>query len=305
MNLTHPYCGRFAPSPTGPLHFGSLVAAIGSHLQARHKGGEWLLRIEDIDPPREVPGGSDAILRSLERLGLGWDGAVVYQSQRRAAYLATIADLRHRGLVYACHCSRKELAARHPTTAESLVYDGLCRRVKPTATGPSALRLITIDQLIGFDDQLRGRYTQNLASSVGDFVIQRADGLFAYQLAVVVDDAAQGITEIVRGADLLDNTPRQIYLQQQLGLPTPRYAHLPIAVNQLGQKLSKQTGAASIDHWRPQQLIIQVLEFLGQQPPAELSDATLDELWQWAIHHWNLQNVPRQDQCVPDIEFSA
>lgn len=299
MSLTHRYRGRFAPSPTGPLHFGSIVAAIGSYLQARHKDGEWLLRIEDIDPPREVPGGSDAILRSLERLGLEWDGAVIYQSQRREAYLAAISGLRRQGLVYPCHCSRKDLATRHPAAAEALIYDGLCRRIKPATTGPAALRLIAEDRPVGFDDQLRGTYSQNLAAEVGDFVIQRTDGLFAYQLAVVVDDAAQGITEIVRGADLLDNTPRQIYLQQQLGLPTPRYAHLPVAVNELGQKLSKQTGAASVDHLRPQQLIIQVLEFLGQHPPAELGDATLDELWRWAIHHWHLQNVPRQDQCAP------
>lgn len=303
MTSTPRYRGRFAPSPTGPLHFGSIVAAVGSHLQARHAGGEWLLRIEDIDPPREVPGGSDAILRSLERLGMGWDGAVIFQSQRQEAYLATIADLSHRGLIYPCHCSRKELAARHPSSAESFIYDGHCRQAKFNATGAEAgaLRMITEDKAIRFNDQLRGTYTQNLASDVGDFVIQRADGLFAYQLAVVVDDAMQGITEIVRGADLLDNTPRQIYLQQQLGFPTPRYAHLPIAVNELGQKLSKQTGAASIDHLRPQQLIIQVLEFLGQQPPVELNAATLDELWEWAINHWRIHNVPQQDQHAPPL----
>jgi glutamyl-Q tRNA(Asp) synthetase len=296
------YRGRFAPSPTGPLHFGSIVAAVGSYLQARQQGGEWLLRIEDIDPPREAPGGSDAILRSLERLGIGWDGPVIFQSQRQQAYLAAVADLRHRGLVYPCHCSRKELATRHPTSAELFVYDGYCRRTKLATSGPYALRLISGDHPISFDDQLRGTYTQNLATEIGDFVIQRADGPFAYQLAVVVDDAAQGITEIVRGADLLDNTPRQIYLQQQLGLPTPRYAHLPIAVNELGQKLSKQTGAASVDHLRPQQLIIQVFEFLGQRPPSELNDATLDELWQWAIKHWQLANVPRQDQRAPSLK---
>lgn len=297
-----PYRGRFAPSPTGPLHFGSIVAAMGSHLQARSRGGEWLVRIEDIDPPREMPGTADAILHSLERLGLGWDGAIVYQSHRSEAYLTAIDELRRDGRLYACRCSRKDLIARHPPDAPPLVYDGHCRRIKPDPAHPAALRLITEAGRVVFDDLLRGPIAQNLAIEVGDFIIHRADGLFAYQLAVVVDDAAQGINEIVRGADLLDNTPRQIHLQALLGLPTPRYAHLPVAVNPQGQKLSKQTGAASIDHLRPQQLIIQALEFLGQQPPAELADATLDELWRWAIASWQLDRVPRDDRVAPEAE---
>lgn len=305
MSASHPqlvpYRGRFAPSPTGPLHFGSMVAAVGSFLQARHQGGEWWLRIEDIDPPRELPGAADAIQRSLERLGLGWDGAVSYQSRRRTAYLDAIADLRRNRLIYPCRCSRKDLATRHPAAVESLIYDGYCRRAYTTPTAPAALRLITPDTSINFEDQLRGPFPQNLATDVGDFVIQRADGLFAYQLAVVVDDAEQGMTEIVRGADLLDNTPRQIYLQQQLGLTTPRYAHLPVAINELGQKLSKQTGAPGIDPLQPQPLIIKILEFLGQQPPAELIDASLDELWQWAIMYWRLENVPREDRLAPEL----
>ncbi|MDX1251440.1 MAG: tRNA glutamyl-Q(34) synthetase GluQRS [Gammaproteobacteria bacterium] len=295
-----PYRGRFAPSPTGPLHFGSIVAAVGSYLQAHSQGGEWLVRIEDIDPPRETPGAVDAILHSLERLGLGWDGAIVYQSHRSGAYLDAIDDLRRDDRLYACQCSRKDLAARHPPDAPPLIYDGHCRRINPDPTRPAALRLITEAKRLVFDDPLRGSVAQDLAIEVGDFIIRRADGLFAYQLAVVVDDAAQGITEIVRGADLLDNTPRQIYLQSLLGLPTPRYVHLPVAINPQGQKLSKQTGAASIDQVRPQQLIIQGLEFLGQQPPAELVDATLDELWHWAIASWRLDRVPRHDQLAPE-----
>lgn len=293
------YRGRFAPSPTGPLHFGSIVAAVGSYLQARSQGGEWLVRIEDIDPPRETPDAADTILHSLERLDLGWDGAVVYQSHRSEAYLAAIENLRRDGRLYACQCSRKDLAARHPPDAPLLIYDGYCRRAKPVITRPTALRLIAEAGPVIFEDRVRGPLGQNIAAEVGDFVILRADGLFAYQLAVVVDDAAQGITEIVRGADLLDNTPRQIYLQNLLGLPTPRYAHLPVALDPQGRKLSKQNGAASIDHVRPQQLIIQVLEFLGQRPPSELGDATLDELWRWAITFWRLDNVPRDDRPAP------
>lgn len=298
-----PYRGRFAPSPTGPLHFGSIAAAMGSYLQARNQGGEWLVRIEDIDPPREMPGAADAIPHSLERLGLGWDGAIVYQSHRSEAYLTAIDELRRDGRLYACRCSRKDLIARHPPDAPLLIYDSHCRRIKPNPTRPAALRLITEDTPVTFDDRLLGPIVQNLAAEVGDFIIRRADGLFSYQLAVVVDDAAQGITEIVRGADLLDNTPRQIYLQSLLGLPTPRYAHLPVAINPQGQKLSKQTGAASVDHVRPQRLIIQVLEFLGQQPPSELADATLDELWRWAIASWRLDRVPRDDRLAPAIGY--
>lgn len=275
---------------------------MGSYLQARSLRGEWLVRIEDIDPPREMPGAADAILYSLERLGLEWDGAVVYQSHRSEAYLAAIDTLCRNGRLYACRCSRKDLIARHPPDAPPFVYDGHCRRIKPDPTHPAVLRLITEGTPVTFDDRVRGPVVQSLATEVGDFIIRRTGGLFAYQLAVVIDDAAQGITEIVRGADLLDNTPRQIYLQALLGLPTPHYAHLPVAVNPQGQKLSKQTGAASIDHLRPQQLIIQALEFLGQQPPAELVDTTLDELWRWAIASWRLDRVPRDDRGAPAID---
>ena len=280
MSHLPPYRGRFAPSPTGPLHFGSMVAAIGSYLQARSQGGEWLVRIEDLDPPRETAGASAAILRTLERFGLYWDGEVIYQSQRSAAYIEALDQLQRDGLLYFCRCSRSEYGP---------IYHGHCRH-SHARTG--ALRVVTHDEEISFNDGLCGLFRQRLESEIGDFVVRRADGLFAYQLAVVVDDAAQSISEVVRGSDLLDNTPRQIYLQQLFGYPTPSYVHLPIALNGQGQKLSKQTGAAAIDAMPPTQLLLQVLVFLGQQPPSDLAKATLEEMWRWAITHWQLGVIP-------------
>jgi len=273
-----------------------MVAAVGSFLQARSQGGEWLVRIEDIDPPRETPGASSAILRTLERFGLCWDGGILYQSQRSAAYLEALDQLRREGLLYFCNCSRSELAASCRSGRYGPIYHGHCR---PSRAHTGALRVMTDNKEIAFDDGVRGPFKQRIESEIGDFVIRRADGLFSYQLAVVVDDAAQGISEVVRGSDLLDNTPRQIYLQQRLGYPTPHYIHLPIALNPLGQKLSKQTGAAAIDTIAPTQLLLQVLEFLGQQPPADLIEATLEEMWDWAIAHWQLGTVPISASRMP------
>jgi len=293
------YKGRFAPSPTGPLHFGSAVAAVGSYLQARSQCGTWLVRIEDLDPIREVPGATASILRTLEKLGLYWDGEVIYQNQRTEAYLAMLDWLRRDGMLYPCGCTRKEIAERGHRGRYGPIYNGHCRPGLSHNKKPRALRILTHNSPIVFEDAIRGTFSQRLESEFGDFVVRRADDLFAYQLAVVVDDAGQGITEVVRGSDLLDNTPRQIHLQQLLQLGTPRYVHLPVALNALGQKLSKQTGAPPIESQRPQHVIIEVLEFLGQQPPADLSNNHVDEVLSWAVQNWNLAKVPTSDKRQP------
>lgn len=242
-----PYCGRFAPSPTGPLHAGSLVAALASWLDARAAGGTWLVRIEDLDPPREVPGASEAILATLDRLGLHADEPPCRQSERTGLYAAALDRLRAIHAVYACHCSRRdvELAAQARGLAPG-VYPGTCRGLDLAAAG-FAWRLRVDDAPVAFVDRMCGPFAQQLEREVGDFVLRRADGLWAYQLAVVVDDAAQGITAVVRGADLLDNTPRQIALQRALGLPTPAYLHVPLVLAADGSKLSKQSGAQALD----------------------------------------------------------
>jgi len=288
------YRGRFAPSPTGPLHIGSLIAAIGSYLQARSQGGEWLVRMEDLDPPREVPGAADAILHTLECYGFEWDGPVLYQSQRTEAYLETLAQLRHEGHSYRCGCSRKAIAeAGERLGLPAGVYPGSCRNRHIAERQRHAIRLLLPEGEIDFVDGIQGRYGQRLEREVGDFVLRRADGLFAYQLAVVVDDAYQGITEVVRGSDLLDNTPRQIALQQVLGLPTPHYRHLPVVVNAQGQKLSKQTFAPALDDDNPLPALWLGLEFLGQRPIPELMEGEIDSLWRWAMDNWNSETIPR------------
>jgi glutamyl-Q tRNA(Asp) synthetase len=241
------YRGRFAPSPTGPLHAGSLAAALASWLDARAHGGAWIVRIEDVDPPREVPGASREIVRTLARFGLESDEPVVFQSRRGALYEDAFARLRAAGLVYACSCSRKDVeAASQAARVKPGVYPGICRERPAQERARAAWRVRVPDATVAFDDRAYGRYAQRLARDVGDFVVRRADGPWAYQLAVVVDDAAQGITDVVRGADLLDNTPRQIFLQHALGLPTPRYLHVPVVTNAGGEKLSKQTGARAL-----------------------------------------------------------
>lgn len=287
------YRGRFAPSPTGPLHFGSLVAAMGSYLEAKSRGGEWRVRIEDLDPPRVVPGAADDILRTLETCGMRWDGAVVYQSACSDAYHAALHELRQRGVLYPCACSRREIADSGIAGIEGYVYPGTCRLGLPAGKAARALRVDTRGADIEFDDALQGRIAQNVETEIGDFVLYRFDRVFAYQLAVVVDDAEQGITDVVRGADLLDSTPRQIYLQRLLGLPAPRYAHLPVAVNEHGEKLSKQTLAPPVDAARPLPFLIEALRFLGQQPAPELASAGIEEFWQWAIANWRIGRVPR------------
>lgn len=287
------YRGRFAPSPTGPLHFGSLVAAAGSFLEARAHGGEWLVRMEDLDPPRVAPGAADDILRTLRACGMEWDGTLVCQSTRNDAYHAGLHQLRQKGLVYPCACSRREIADSALSGIEGPVYPGTCRGALPPGRSARALRIDTRGATVAFEDALQGAIRHDLERESGDFVLYRADDVYAYQLAVAVDDAEQGITDIVRGADLLASTPRQIYLQELLGLPRPRYVHLPVAVNAAGEKLSKQTHAAPVDAGNAVPVLVSVLDFLGQQPPLELARGTVKELWAWALKNWDLARVPR------------
>ncbi|MEN6584855.1 MAG: tRNA glutamyl-Q(34) synthetase GluQRS [Sulfuricella sp.] len=287
-----PHRGRFAPSPTGPLHFGSLVAAVGSFLDAKSRHGEWLVRIEDLDPPRIMAGAADAILRTLEALDLHWDGAVMYQSRRGDAYREALDQLQRQGALYPCNCSRREIADSTLSSYSSLVYPGYCRNGMRPGRTKHALRVRTDDVPIQFHDRLLGHRSQRLAAETGDFVLRRADGLYAYQLAVVVDDAEQGVSDIVRGADILDSTPRQIYLQKLLGLTTPSYLHLPVAVNVQGEKLSKQTLAPAVEADVPLPLLFKVLEFLGQDPPRELLQGELTSFWFWAIAHWSVEKIP-------------
>ncbi|HEY1773499.1 MAG TPA: tRNA glutamyl-Q(34) synthetase GluQRS [Gammaproteobacteria bacterium] len=280
------YISRFAPSPTGPLHIGSLMAAVGSYLEAQAHGGRWLLRMEDLDPPREVPGAADSILRDLEALGFQWDGPVVYQSTRLAAYDEALARLQEAGLVFPCACSRSEIADSAVTGIEGPVYPGTCRGGIPAGKTARALRVKVGSAQIQFDDKLQGPISQDLGHDIGDFVLRRADGCHAYQLAVAVDDGWQGITHVVRGADLLLSTPRQIHLQTLLGLPHPIYMHLPVAVNEAGEKLSKQTHAAPLDLSRPASVFWQALHHLQQSPPQSLLHASIDDVWSWASEHW-------------------
>lgn len=293
--MPQPYCGRFAPSPTGPLHFGSLIAAVGSRLDALAHGGRWMVRMEDVDAPRNVPGAAEDILRTLEGFGFEWDGAVLWQSQRHAAYAEALSRLRATGDVYPCTCSRREIAdsATRPAIDGGLVYPGTCRDNRPDAGRTPAWRLRVAATGVSFEDRLQGRVAQSLAQDVGDFVLLRADGQYAYQLAVVVDDADQGITDVVRGADLLASTPRQIWLQQRLGVPTPRYAHLPVAANAAGEKLSKQTLAKAVQVAEAPAALTRALAFLGQDPPPDLARAPLDAVWHWARAHWRFAAIPR------------
>ena len=294
MNRAVAYVGRFAPSPTGPLHFGSLVAAVASWLDARAAGGTWLLRMEDLDTPRTVAGAADAIQGALEAFGLAWDGEVTWQSRRTALYEAALEKLRRQGCVYGCRCTRREIADSALVGVEGAVYPGTCRD-RRIATGPGvAERVLTNDAEIAFDDRVQGRITQSVAAEVGDFVLRRRDGLFAYQLAVAVDDAGQGITDVVRGADLLLSTPRQIVLQRHLGLASPRYLHVPVAARN-GEKLSKQTLAPAVDALRPLPWLRATLRFLGQ-PPGEGGSAA--EMLAIAASRWDPDRIPG----VPWIE---
>ena len=343
------YVGRFAPSPTGPLHFGSLLAALASYLDARANRGQWLLRMEDLDPPRHPAGAADSILRQLEGLGLHWDGPVLYQSSRLNAYAEVLQRLTAEGLCYLCDCSRARLRGlgrgrKRGEGGGETVYDGKCRgnalsvqeadklidggsgpptnstagealgsKAPPQggsdyASGEYAVRVRTEDGAVDFDDLVQGRVSR-LLQDAGDFVVRRKDGLFAYQLAVVVDDGFQQVSHAIRGADLLHATPWQMYLQRRLGLPQPRYGHIPVIVDRQGQKLSKQRLAPAIDTHQTPALLRQALQALGQPLPENTRDTdssstrgstetTADmpaaELLQWAVSHWDIQAVPRR-----------
>jgi len=298
MRPIPPTCiGRFAPSPTGALHFGSLVAAVGSLLDARARGGRWLLRIEDVDTPRAVPGAADRIIATLAGLGFEWDGEIVWQSQRSEAYRAALDSLIASGFAYPCACTRRELADAPLARDGSRRYPGTCRTGLAAGRGARAWR-VRAEGLIRFDDLVQGPQSIDLAADAGDYVVLRADGLFAYQLAVVVDDLAAGVTHIVRGADLLDSTARQIHLQGLLGAPTPTYAHLPLATNAAGEKLSKRTLARAIEDTPAPLALLAALRFLGQAPPAGLELAPLARVWAWAHAHWSIEAVPRCRQAV-------
>lgn len=293
--MTERYRGRFAPSPTGPLHFGSLIAAVGSYLDALAHGGEWLVRMEDIDTPRNAPGADAAILRTLEAFGFAWDGPVLYQSRRTDAYAAALERLKASGLAYGCACSRKEIAdsAVRAAIDGGQAYPGTCRAGLAPGRIARAWRLRVPEKTIAFDDRLQGPLAQELGQDVGDFVLHRADGLVAYQLAVTVDDDFQQISDIVRGADLLASTPRQLWLQRCLGFPEPHYAHLPVAANAAGEKLSKQTRAQALDTGSAPATLVRALNFLGQRPPAELVRGDVAAVWAWARAHWNFASIPR------------
>jgi glutamyl-Q tRNA(Asp) synthetase len=276
------YVGRFAPSPTGPLHFGSLVAALASYMEARSAKGKWLLRMEDLDKPREQPGAADAILRTLEALGLHWDGAVEYQSRRVARYRAAMDQLTNH--TYPCGCTRSEMADSALAIDGARVYSGTCRGGLPAGKTVRSVRVRAAGD-IRFTDRVQGDQSQALERDVGDFVLCRADGQFAYQLAVVVDDADQGVTDVVRGADLLDSTARQIHLQRLLGYPTPRYFHVPVAVNAGGEKLSKQTGAEPVADAQRGVALRRAFAFLGQAATDDLAEG---------LRNWDAARIPRR-----------
>jgi glutamyl-Q tRNA(Asp) synthetase len=291
--------GRFAPSPTGALHTGSLVAAVGSLLLARSHGGRWLLRMDDLDAPRQVPGMADDILRTLESFGLEWDEEISWQSRHREAYRQAFEQLRQQGVVYPCGCSRREIvqaaSAPHPDD-DTVPYPGTCRDGMRPDSPVRSWRVRVTDEAVCFDDLRRGLICQNLRQGCGDFAVRRGDGEFAYQLAVVVDDALTGINQVVRGDDLLSSTPRQIYLQQQLDLQQPAYCHLPLVTGPGGEKLSKRDNLVShhLGNWTGREgiLLLEVLRFLGQAPPQGLAGAACGEILQWGATHFDVARIP-------------
>ncbi len=288
-----PYVGRFAPSPTGPLHLGSLAAAVASYLEARSRRGRWLIRIEDLDQPRVVAGMADQHLRTLEVFGFQWDGTVRVQSEHIGTYEEALARLRRLGNVYECTCSRAAIAAlssrRGADSEEESHYPGLCRAGARHPGRAAAWRFIAPDREISFVDHWQQRCSDNVAAGVGDFIVRRRDGIVAYQLAVVVDDALQGVTNVVRGCDLVTSTSRQILLQAALELPCPGYAHAPLIVAAGGQKLSKSAHAIGIATGAPGAILAGVLALLEQDVPRELARATVTEVWSWALANWNTE----------------
>ena len=283
-----PVIGRFAPSPTGDLHFGSLVSAVGSYLEAKTAGGTWLLRIEDLDPPREVAGSADRIIHDLQVMGMRPDGQILYQGSRFDVYQNYVNQLLEEGFAFPCACTRTDLPP-------SGIYPGTCRNGISGGKKPRAIRFRVTEKNCQFFDQVQGHMTESLDRSVGDFIIHRADGLYAYQLAVVIDDDFQGVTQVVRGADLLDSTCRQMCLQEALGLKPPDYMHLPLAISADGKKLSKRIQTDPVKHRDPAFAVTTALTFLGQQPPEDLG---LETLWGWAMEHWNRDLIPRRNAVL-------
>lgn len=294
MTIHKKYRGRFAPSPTGPLHFGSLVAAMGSYLQAKSQGGDWLIRIDDIDPPREAEGASENILRTLEAYGFEWDEKERYQSHNHKRYGEAVAALISKKLAYPCSCSRASILNATGQEKGSAIYPGLCRNGPLTKSDSYNIRLCCFDHVIEFTDAIQGKYRVDLIKETGDFILQRRDHYFSYHLATGIDDAEQGITEVVRGTDLVDCTPAQIEVQHALNLPSPDYCHLPVVKNNLGQKLSKQNHAKPILATESVMQLIKALKFLGQMPPHELNSASQNEIWLWALTNWNIELVSKE-----------
>lgn len=291
--MSKPYIGRFAPTPSGSLHMGSLLAALASFLEAKAAAGKWLVRIEDIDPPREIPGAASHILRTLEAYGFEWDGEVLYQSTRLDYYESVVERLFNQGLAYACTCSRKQLEAYE-------VYPAFCRDAL-RAKQDAAIRIRVPALIYQFEDGVQGLFKQDIGQSVGDFIIKRRDGFFAYQLAVVLDDAMQGVSHVVRGADLLDSTPRQLYLQELLGVSPPHYVHIPILVNKAGHKLSKSQLSPELSVADTTGLLLQALTLLGQPTDGALIKATPKDVLDYAVAYWDVGLIPRQQQIVVDI----
>ncbi|MGC1387345.1 MAG: tRNA glutamyl-Q(34) synthetase GluQRS [Steroidobacteraceae bacterium] len=281
------YVGRFAPSPSGDLHLGSLYTAAASYLDARANGGHWLLRIDDLDRPREVQGSADGIIRTLHAFGFEWDAEIVRQSDRTAHYAAALDGLRTRGLTFECSCSRLSLA-------EDDRYPGSCRNGPLIPGAPTATRLRVDPGCIQFSDRIQGTYRQDVAAAVGDVIVKRRDQLFAYLLAVVIDDAAAGVTHVVRGADLLDNTPRQIHLQRLLGLPTPAYAHVPVLVEAGGGKLAKSARSVRADGGQALPQLLRVFELLGLGTPSGGATSAIGEAWAWAMRRWDIGRMPKR-----------
>jgi len=295
VNVNSSYRGRFAPSPTGPLHFGSLYTAVASFLQARSNKGQWLVRIDDLDPFRSKQAYSTRILKTLEQYSLTWDEDIFYQSSRQEAYKQAVNDLNRRQLLYPCQCSRKDLAKR---LSKNNIYDGYCLNHQPSADVATSLRIKVSGESIILNDIIQGTSQQNLAKQLGDFVIFRKDHVYAYHLAVVLDDHKQNISDILRGYDLLESTYRQIYLQQRLQIATPSYAHIPVIIDAEGAKLSKQTFASDVSLAPVRETLINVLAHLNLNPPKELIASPPTEILDWAINKWSLNKVQAKDSIV-------
>ena len=297
--MTDLWIGRFAPTPSGPLHFGSLVAALGSYVIARQRQGQWLMRIEDLDPPREMPGAADDILRTLEAFGFEWDGEIVYQSQRDSAYKNSLDYLEEKHLVYYCDCSRKTVQERNAG-----IYDRYCRDRELIDFGESAARIRFNETFAEFNDEILGLCTFNQPENSQDFVVRRRDGLYAYQLAVVVDDIEQGVNHVVRGADILDSTPRQNYIYHCLGKTPPSYYHLPLVVDESGHKFSKSKFSPAIRADKATEWLVKAFQHLGQNCDKNMLDASPNEFLFFAVNNFELDKVGVNPVTYQDLQIT-